>query len=209
MRQLLLLLSMLSARVTQAQTWDEWFKQKKTQLKYMTQQIAALETYGSYVKKGYAIASKGLGNIKDLTGGELGLHTDYYHSLKAVNPMVKNNPKAAAIVQYLAVIPGKLDQVEMLPGLNPDGQAYISSVTAKVLDECQADIAELELVLTSGQAAMTDDERLKRLDDLYGRVKNKYSFTLFLHSQVRMLLLQKAGERQSLQTLKNYYGIPE
>ncbi len=206
---LLMLLPLLSARAAQAQTWDEWFKQKKTQIKYLTQQIAALETYGSYLKKGYAIVDKGLGNIKDLTGGELGLHTDYYQSLKVVNPMVKDSPKATAIMQYLMVIPGQLDQIRKLPGLNADGQAYINRVIAEVLDECQADAQELQLVITSGQAEMKDDERLKRLDHLYNRAKDKYGFTLFFRGQVQTLLLQKAGERQSLQTLKNYYGIKE
>ena len=46
MKKLLImfLLGML-ATTTQAQTFAEWFKQKKTQKKYLVQQIAALQVY--------------------------------------------------------------------------------------------------------------------------------------------------------------------
>lgn len=36
----------------QCQTWDEVFKQKETQKKYLIQQIEAIKMYASYLKKG-------------------------------------------------------------------------------------------------------------------------------------------------------------
>ena len=46
-----------------AQTPDEWFKQKETQIKYLLEQIVALKSYGDMVNKGYNIAQNGLATI--------------------------------------------------------------------------------------------------------------------------------------------------
>ena len=53
-----------SFQAAKAQTFAEWFQQKKTQIKYLTEQIAALEQYGNYVKQGYRIAQGGWGGSR-------------------------------------------------------------------------------------------------------------------------------------------------
>lgn len=206
---LLLLLLTASATATKAQTFDEWWHQKSTQIKYLTQQIAALQVYGNYLKQGYQISQNGLGTINGWTKGEFNLHADYYSSLKTVNPEIKDNPKAAAIVQYAGIIPGQFDHLNSLDGLTIDNRRYIATVQNKVLTECDADIAELQLIMTSGKAEMTDDERIKRLDQVYSRIKDKYAFTLSFCNQVKTLLLQKTQYEQSIQTLRRLYGINE
>lgn len=199
------LLLALCFQQASAQTFAEWFSQKKTQIKYLTQQIAALEQYESYIKQGYEISQNGLGNIGGYIKGEYGSHTAYYNSLKTVNSQVKSNNKADSIISYAKQIPGLFDHLNELSGLGKDNKVYIAKVETKVLDECDKDLSELELVLTSGQAQMSDDERIRRLDDIYHRMKDKYGFTQSFCSQVRMLLLQRTRELQDIQTLGKYY----
>jgi hypothetical protein len=188
-----------------AQTFAEWFSQKKTQIKYLTQQIAALEQYESYIKQGYAISQNGLGNIGGYIKGEYGSHTAYYNSLKTVNPQVKSNSKADSIISCAQQIPEQFDHLNGLSGLDKDNKTYIAKVETKVLDECGKDLNELELVITSGQAQMSDDERISRLDEIYHRMKDKYAFTQSFCGQVRMLLLQRSRELRDIQTLGRYY----
>src|SRR5690606_37042983 len=88
----------LSASSAHAQTWDEWFQQKKTQKKYLIKQVAALQIYLGYVKKGYEIARQGLNLIGDIKDGDFSLHKDYFESLKAVNPAIRNSAKVAEII---------------------------------------------------------------------------------------------------------------
>jgi uncharacterized coiled-coil protein SlyX len=201
------LLYAFSFQLTQAQTFAEWFSQKKTQIKYLTQQIAALERYGSYVKQGYTISQHGLGNIGEFISGEYGLHSGYYGSLKTVNPEIKSNGKADSIVRYTEQIPGQFDHLNNLNGLDNDNRRYIAQVKTKVLDECNKDLAELQLVIADRQAQMTDNERIKRLDEIYGRMKDKYAFTQSFCNQVRMLLIQRSRELDDVQSLGRYYGI--
>lgn len=204
---LCILLCVLTLQVAQAQTFAEWFSQKKTQIKYLTQQIAALEQYGSYIKQGYEVSQNGLGNIGGYIKGEHSLHTSYYNSLKTVNPEIKGNGKADSITSYAAQIPAQFDHLNNLNGLDADNRNYINSVKATILDECNKDLAELQLVITSGEAQMTDDERLKRIDQIYIRIKDKYAFTQSFCNQVRVLLLQRDQELRDIQTLGRYYEI--
>jgi hypothetical protein len=198
------LLCAFGFQLTQAQTFAEWFSQKKTQIKYLTQQIAALEQYGSYTKQGYAISQNGLGNIGSYIKGEHGMHSAYYSSLATVNPQIKSNSKADSIVSYAKQIPAQFDLLHGLNGLDKDNRAYIMRVESKVIGECNKDLTELQLVMTSGEAQMTDDERIKRLDQIYGRMKDKYAFTQSFCNHVRMLLLQRNRELQDIQTLGRY-----
>jgi hypothetical protein len=196
-----------SAERSEAQTFAEWFSQKKTLIKYLTQQIVALEQYSSYVKQGYHISQNGLGSIGGWVKGEFDMHSAYYSSLRTVNPQIKSNPKANAIADYALQIPGQFDQLSSLKGMESDMQDYVGKVKGKVLDECDKDLAELQMVMTSGQAEMTDDERFKRLDQLYSQMKDKYAFTQSFCNQVRILILQRSQELNNIQMLKCIYGI--
>ena len=74
-----------------AQTWSEWFRQKKTQKKYLLQQIAALQVYADYASKGYGIARDGLGIIGNIRKGDFSMHSNYFSSLIKVNPQVRGS----------------------------------------------------------------------------------------------------------------------
>jgi len=196
-----------SVERSEAQTFGEWFNQKETLLKYLLQQIAAVAQYSSYVKQGYQISRNGLGNIGAYIKGEHGLHSAYYSSLRTVNPEIKGNPKADTITSYAAQIPGQFDHLSSLTGLDEGNRKYINQVETKVLAECDRDLAELQLILSSGQAQMSDDERINRLDRIYFRVKDKYAFTQSFCNNVRMLSLQRNRELKDAQSSGRYYEI--
>jgi hypothetical protein len=204
---ILMVLLCAAATVCRAQTFAEWFNQKKTQIKYLTQQIAALNIYRGYVEQGYQISKNGLGTITNWTKGEFDLHSGYYNSLKTINPALKDNAKTNAIAGYANAVPGQFDHVLAMDGLDQDSRKYVLAVRDEVLKECNRDIDELELVMTSGKAEMTDDERFKRIDQVYGRTKDKYAFTLSYCNGVKNLLLQKTQDEQNIQTLRRLYGI--
>src|SRR5260221_4860823 len=101
MKMIFIILSLfVCIQAGHAQTYDEWFRQKKTQKKYLLQQIAALQVYIDYAKKGYDIASKGLNTIRDIKNGDFNLHRDFFGSLKQVNPKIKKYAKVADIIAY-------------------------------------------------------------------------------------------------------------
>lgn len=202
---------LLSYFADQAQTptWNELFKQKKTQKKYLIQQVAALKVYLGYLKKGYSIAQKGLTTIGDIKNGTYGLDKDYLNSLKYVSPAIRNSPKVnGTLVYQQQIIEGfrKLyNDCNVDDNFAPDELDYIGGVYRNVLKECNASIDELTMITTTGEAEMKDDERLLRLDKVHEDMQDKYAFTLNFIAGTRLLSMQRAREKNQIKGSKNLY----
>jgi hypothetical protein len=199
-----LIVLLVSVTAADAQTFAEWFSQKKTLIKYLTQQILALESLERDVRKGYTIATGGLGNIGGITNAEFGLHQNYFSSLKAVNPAVLHDPDFPAVTRYAQSISRNLNGLDRL---DKDNQSYIRQVNDKVLQECNADLRELQMVADNGRNQMTDQQRISRLHQIHERMQDKYVFTRHWCNSVRLLVQQKKLDEQQVQTLKSAYGI--
>ena len=64
-----------------SQTLAEWTQQKKTQIEYLLDQIAANKVLIDYVEKGYEISKIGLTTIQNIKLGDFNLHRDLFRSL--------------------------------------------------------------------------------------------------------------------------------
>lgn len=206
MKKLLISILLSFSIGARAQTWDEFFRQKATQRKYLLQQIAALKVYADYLSKGYDIANKGLKTIKGFTKGEFDLHTGFFNSLKTVNPIVANNKKLEEIVKWQAAII-KAFGYSMPKGFSPEDSSYFQAIKTKILKECSNDAEEVLLVISSGKLEMRDDERLKRIDKLHLQMQDKLQFTESFLTQLKTLALQREQEEKSIQKSKELYQI--
>ncbi|MBS1780982.1 MAG: hypothetical protein JST70_16780 [Bacteroidetes bacterium] len=194
-----------------AQTFDEWFRQKETQKKYLLQQIAALQVYMGYLQKGYKIAKNGLNTISGFTKGELNLHTGYFNSLKMVNPSIKRYIRVADIITLqVKIVQDYHSNYKQLCGANAlsgDELAYIDEVFARLLDDCAQTLDALITVTTDGKKEMKDDERLKRIDQLYADMQDKYSFSQSFSNDAKMVAASRLREQADIQTGRAWLGI--
>ena len=194
----------------QSPNWNEWFRQKKTQRKYLVQQIAALKVYLEYLKKGYDIAQKGLTTIGDIKNGTFNLDKDYFNSLKQVSPVVRNSPKVNEILVYQQYIQRDfrklLQDCQVDENFAPSEVNYMQSVYQNMLVECNISIDELTLITTVGEAEMKDDERLLRLDKIHEDMLDKYAFTQDFVAGTRMLSLQRAKEKSQIKSSRNLHS---
>jgi len=197
----------MMATVTRAQTWNEIFKQKETQKQYLIQQIAAMKLYAGYLTKGYDIANKGINSIKNISKGEFELHQSFFTSLKMVNPAIAADSKIAQVIAWQMSISKGFHTLNSKTELSPSDKSYIRQVRSKIMNECQQDIEELLLVITSGKLEMKDDERINRLDKVYENMKDKFQFTQSFSNQVKTLSLQKEQEEKNNNASKKLYGI--
>lgn len=202
---LVCLLTAFTCQLIQAQTFGEFFNQKKTQKKYLLEQIAALQVYIGYAKKGYEIIGTGLQSIKDITDGEFGLHTAYITSLKAVSPVIRNNIKVAEIIETQLNITRAFASLKSSESLPLTHRLYILDVREKVMDECAKDLDELLLVITSGKIEMSEKERIRRLDRIYSSITDKYGFTIDFAGQVMTLISQRDKEQDFINRLSKSY----
>lgn len=197
----------------QAQTFKEWFRQKKTQKEYLVQQIVALQVYIGYAKKGYRIAKDGLNTIGGFTKGEFDLHGDFIHSLKKVNPEIKRYAKVADIIAMQVKIVQNhsrtLRQLRRSDALSGDELAYIGRVFGRLLDDCERTLDELIDLTTDSSLEMKDDERMARIDRLYLDMRDKYTFSQGFGNDAQMLAASRKKELMDIQTSRALQDIKQ
>ena len=207
---LLVLFSCLMGSI-HAQTWDEWFKQKKTQIKYLTQQMAALQVYEVYLSKGYKIAKGGLHTIGDIKNGEFDLHEAFFSSLLHINPSIQHYSRIADIVNLKISITKQYkiycENMSQSKQLNKDEIQYIHSVFTSLLNNCTKDISDLISVTTDGQLQLGDDERLQRIDAIYKSMVGKNSFAKNFNSQINVLTMNRQKEQSETASLQTLYNL--
>lgn len=163
-----------------AQSWNEWFKQKKTQRKYLVDQIAALKVYLGYVKEGYKIVERGLYTIDNIQNGNFNLHRDFFSSLKNVNPAITKSVKIADITMFQIGILRDVDQIRKHAReknkFTPQEIYYLTKVCNNLLVLCDANLTELTQLISSGDLEMKDDERILRIDKIYARMQDQFAF---------------------------------
>lgn len=188
------------------QTWGEFFDQKKTQKRYLLEQIAALKVYGDYLKKGYQIVDGGISAVRDITRGEFSLHHAFISSLKLVSPAIRNDVRVAEIIGLQISILRGFGEIKSSAFLSAEDLTYIHLVQAALTADCFNELEELLLVITSGKLAMKDDERLERLADIYARMLDKNAFSQDFCGNVGVLIRQrKAGENEIGNLVRMYH----
>lgn len=194
-----------------AQTADEWLNQKSTQKKYLIQQIAALQVYIGYAKKGYNIVSGGLNTIRDIKKGDLNIHNTFFNSLKAVNPKIANYQKVPYIISYqlriIKQVKETITYIRETKQFTPEEIEYNRKVFDFLLQECVENITELVAIITSGELEMKDNERLTRIDRLYADMQDKYTFCTVMSEDMALLAAQRMGEYWDIQKSKIINGI--
>jgi hypothetical protein len=198
---------------THAQTWSEWFKQKKTQRQYHARQIALLKVYLEYVKKGVSVVRSGLRTIENVKNGDFNLHRDFFSSLKQVNPHISNSAKVADIIAFQVFIVRSLKNVNDFCKNNENFTAeeirYVADVYANMLVLTDASIDELMDIIKPDRTVMTDDERLLRVDKLYDETLDRHAFAKAFDNEARLLEREREKERRNIQLLRGTYGMTE
>jgi len=215
MKRLIILLFALIAGHAQnaaAQTWNEWFSQKKTQKKYLLQQVAALQVYIGFAKKGYEIAQKGLTTISNLKDGESNLYSDFLGGLKGVNPAIKNYARVADILALqVKIIQTYHRDYRRIKELNHSGTSelnYIKRVYNRVLTDCEHAVDELITLTSNKKLELTDDQRIQRIDQLYHDMQERHDFTQSFGRDALILQQSRADDERNTEQIKGWIQNP-
>ncbi len=197
--------ALLSAQAD-AQTFAEWFSQKKTQKKYLSEQIAALHMYSSYVKQGYNIAHNGLGTITGTLEQEFGLHNEYYLRRSMVDPVVKNSPQVNQIVTWQNEMLSRFARIDQNGGLTLEQKVYLEKVKMALLADCEHQLSLLHDLLKNGKLQMNDEERISRLNQIYTAMQDNYRFTSSFIGQLQRYSLQHQQADRNNKAIRVLYG---
>jgi len=193
------------------QTADEWLRQKRTQKKYLLEQIAALQVYLDYAQKGYKIADDGINAIKRIKNGDFTLHQDFFRSLSLVNPDLKKWVDFGKLVslQIQFVISSKNTiqfAMESDKFLGTE-LVYFRKVFERIMDDCLSLLEELFQLVTDNESEMNDASRLIRMEKLLTDMLNCYAANYSFSQDVRLLTLQRIREQSEIDFSKTINGV--
>ena len=194
-----------------SQTVDEWFRQEKTQKRYLLQQLAALRVFGDALSSGFRIAKGGIDTIFQTKTADYGLHKNFNESHRRVGEGVKRYQKIAAIVSYATKISsqaqGTIREARSAKQLTPDEVSHCTKLLQTLLGECGKMIEDLTSIITPGQREMRDEQRIRRIDEIYEEVQRQYSFCLAFSNSMALLSRQRAAEQIDINRSKTINGL--
>jgi DNA repair ATPase RecN len=165
----------------------------------------------SDLKKGYEILSGGYNTIKNISQGNFNLHKTFLDGLMAVSPAVKKYKKVADIIDFQLQLVKEykkaFNRFKQNGNFNPDEIDYIGKVYGKLFDESLKNLDALINIITADKLRMSDDERLTAIDGIYDDMQNKLSFLRYFNNNTTVLAVQRAKEKNGINTSRSLYGI--
>ncbi|OUL62608.1 hypothetical protein [Flavobacterium sp. AJR] len=181
------------------------------QQKMLLQQIAALQMYIGYAKKGYLVAQKGLSTINDFKRGEFNLHRDYLTSLKQVSPKIKKYTRVTEIIalqiKIIKSYKSLYEQIQQDDLFHGDEVDYIKRVFERLIENCDTNMDELLTIVLDGKLELKDDERIKRIDIVYQNMLDSYTFCESFGNQTKLMAISKAMELKDVKTSRSIGGF--
>lgn len=181
----------LLSQAASAQLFKEWFRQNSTQRQYLREQIAELKIYLELTKNGYQIAKEGLAVIHQIKNKEFGLHKNRFDSLSIVKPAIGALPHLRRITDLHGSINAlceKLpDQISACEGLKPEQKSQFYKGIRALYQDCQVLLADLFATIRDGQLALTDEQRISRIQACYEQFASNYIFAQDLRQQAGLV----------------------
>lgn len=182
-------------------------KQRKTLLL----QIAALQTYIGYAKKGYTIAKNGLNFIGDVKKGELNFHEDYFSSLKKVNPKVGPYLKVASIIslqlKIIKIHKKTLENIHHDDLFHGNELDYIEKTFGHLIDNCNDTLQEVLVISTDNKLEMRDSKRIERIQGLYKTMLEDYLFCENFTQEISLMSLSRTREKNDVNQSRLLQGL--
>ena len=181
------------------------------QLLLDVQKLSQLKQMLADLKKGYEIVYKGYTTIKDISRGSYNMHQAFLDGLLEVSPAVRGYRKVADIISLQLKIVSEykfaLNAFRQTGKFTPAQIDYMSKVYSNLFDASVKNLETLALVVTPRELRMSDDERLKQIDDLYDDMVDKFSFLRHFNNQASVLAQQRAKEEIQIDLTRKIYGL--
>ena len=185
--------------------------QEMQQLILDIEKLTQMKGILSDMKTGYQIYQQGYGTISNLSKGNFDMHNVFITGLMSVSPAVRNYGRIAEILANEASLISEYKRESSL--FQQSGTfsfselSYMSDVYTRLVSETLDNIEELTNIISANKLRMSDAERIKAIDRIYGTSSDKLQFLRSFNNQGVLLSIQRSKDAAGTQTLKQLYGI--
>ena len=181
------------------------------QLLLNVEKLAQFKQILADLKNGYQIVSIGYNSIKNLSQGNFNLHKTFLDELMQVSPTVRKYKKVGDFINYQIVLikeyQSAYNRFKKDHNFNLNELDYLGKVYKNLLKKSVQNLDELTTVVTANKLRMSDDERLKAIDEIYADMQDKVIFLRHFNNSTTILAMQRAKEKNDAATIRNIYGL--
>ena len=192
--------------VSWGQTFSEWFRQKKTKIKYLKKQIAALEAFKAVAEAGYGQAEEGVDTAGGIEKWILEMDKDWQQALTRVKPSLRESEEIRMAFfmgnAMSSVVEISLEEYARCPWLGASEFVQVKFGFELVKDDTEMSLRELLLLITDGAMEMDDNERLERIDEITKRIRLAGQFVKMCILQTDELTATRAQQAANDEYLK-------
>jgi hypothetical protein len=182
----------------------------QNQLKVMMEQILKMKIQTGLQKEGNKNANNGLSRIGTNKNGTYTVFKNYFTSLKNVNPKVKKTDEVEKIrdlfFEIRRIFPLTIDMANNSGLFEFHEIQYFDKVYDKVQKDCQDILSNLNTVTSNGTTEMTDDQRIKRIQQLYTRMVEAYTFSKGFCTDIQCTKASRQKAKYDVQMMHKLYG---
>lgn len=165
-------------QVVKAQTWSEWFHQNQTQLKYLEEQIAALQLFNNTQQAGYSVSETGLTEIDSTEEDDFDEHHEFFQRWGIPSAVLLHDHRIleiSSLCERCGLIANAIGSLDILSVSEPPDWSEFCLRTAEAIEKNANELSEqLYAILVPRQTQMSDAEREQAIDDLRERARKLY-----------------------------------
>lgn len=207
MKKIILLSLMIAAMFDQVKAQSD----EAQQLLLNWEKLQTLEKMLDNMYMGYKILDNGYTTIKKIAEGDYSIHQAFLDGLMAVNPSVRNYKRIPLIIEYQKLLVQEYKrawkQLKNDPNLTIDEIFYIESVYKFILQASVRNLDDLAMIITATKLRMSDDERMRAIDNIFFDMENRMVFLRGFNNDTRLLAIQRAFANNNQQNVKKLYGV--
>jgi len=189
--------------VSWGQTFSEWFRQKKTKIKYLRKQIAALEAFKAIVEAGYGQAEKGVDTTEAIEEVTFKMDEEWLVRLGMVKPVFRESEDVRESYSIAKSLIRESEEVLTIVATNPwlktGERKQLQSDLNLLISDMGQTLTDLLLFITDGSVTMEDKDRWKRIVDIRDHVTAGAQFQLMILTNAQTLIearqQQEANDR--------------
>lgn len=207
MKKIILLSLMIAAMFGRVKAQSD----EAQQLLLNWEKLQTLEKMLDNMYMGYKILDNGYTTIKKIAEGDYSIHQAFLDGLMAVNPSVRNYKRIPLIIEYQKLLVQEYKrawkQLKNDPNLTIDEIFYIESVYKFILQASIRNLDDLAMIITATKLRMSDDERMRAIDNIFFDMENRMVFLRGFNNDTRLLAIQRAFANNNQQNVKKLYGV--
>jgi len=181
------------------------------QLALNIEKLAQFKQILADLKKAYVVLYGGYTTIKNISEGNFNLHEVFLDGLLEASPAVKKYKKITDIislqVQLVKEYKSAFTQFKNSGHFTVEELDYMGKVYGRLFNESLKHLDDLVNVLTANSLRMSDDERLKTIDNIYAGMAEKMSFLRHFNSGNSLLGIQRAHEQHDVDVMRKLHDV--